>query len=210
MPPSEFERSVFVNCPFDDDYDHILQAILFCLIRFGLTPRIAKERSDSGENRLEKILEMIQASRFSIHDLSRSQASEAGEHYRLNMPFELGLDLGCRRFGRDPLPRKAILILETKRFGYQKAISDLAGSDVQAHNGNFQIAVRKVRNWLAEIGGFEQVGASGVLAEYEDFQEWRYEKLLAAEFSEKDIQDYSTAELLEEMYQWTDVGRPRS
>lgn len=94
-----FETNVFVNCPFDSEYDRIRQAILFCLIRFGLNPRIATERSDSGETRIEKILELVESSRFSIHDLSRCQARQAGEHYRLNMPFELGIDFGCRRFG---------------------------------------------------------------------------------------------------------------
>ena len=33
--------------------------------------------------------------------------------------------------------------------------------------------------------------------------------LLEAGFSHRDIQDYSTAELLEAMFKWTDQGRPR-
>lgn len=126
------------------------------------------------------------------------------------MPFELGLDLGCRHFGRKPFSSKVILILEAKRFLYQKTISDLAGSDVQAHNGEYETAVRKVRNWLTETGGFEQIGAARIVAEYEDFQEWRYEQQLAAGFSEEDFQDYSTAELLNAMIEWTDEGRPRN
>ena len=43
------------------------------------------------------------------------------------MPFELGLDFGCRRFGAGRLARKVILVLEQERFRYQAAISDLAG-----------------------------------------------------------------------------------
>ena len=37
----DFERSAFDNCPFDEDYEPILPAVLFCLARFGLRPRIA-------------------------------------------------------------------------------------------------------------------------------------------------------------------------
>ena len=198
-----------MNCPFDVKYEHILQAILFCLVRFGLKPRIATDRSDAGEARLDKILQLIESSRYSIHDLSRCQASEKGEHYRLNMPFELGMDFACRRYGSGLLSTKVILILEEKRYRYQKAIPDLAGSDIEAHGGKYETAVRKVRNWLTGLGGFELIGAARILAEYEDFQEWHYEQQLEAGFSEEDIQDYSTAEFLQAMYEWTDQGRPR-
>ena len=182
MSDSNFDRSVFVNCPFDGEYEHILQAILFCLVRFGLKPRIATERSDAGEARIDKILELIGSSRYSIHDLSRCQAREAGEHYRLNMPFELGLDFGCLNYGGEALSRKVILILEEEPYRYQAAISDLAGSDVEAHGGKYEIAVRKVRNWLTGLGAFERVGAASILAEYEDFLKWHYERQLEAGF----------------------------
>ena len=43
---------------------------------------------------------------------------------------------------------------------------------------------------------------------YTDFQEWYYEKQLAAGFSEDDIQDYPTSELLAAMTEWTTLGKP--
>ena len=210
MVSPNFDNSVFVNCPFDEEYRHILQAILFCLVRCGLTPRIASERTDAGESRVEKIIELIESSRYSIHDLSRCQAREAGEHYRLNMPFELGMDFGCRRYGGQPFSGKIILILEEEPYRYQAAISDLAGNDIEAHGGDYLTAVRKVRNWFAGLNGFQPVGAANILAEYEDFQEWYYERQLDAGFSEVDIQDYSTTELLNAMFRWVDEGRPRT
>ena len=199
---ADFDQNVFVNCPFDDDYDHILQAVLFCLVRFGLTPRIATERSDAGEPRISRLLELIYSSRYSVHDLSRCQAGNAGEYYRLNMPFELGMDFGCRHFGAGRLKDKVILVLEEQRYRYQAAISDLAGSDVEAHDGDYQLAVRKVRNWLAAMPGFEDIGAARVLADYEDFQEWYYKRQRSRGFSQEDIQDYATAELLRAMIEW--------
>jgi hypothetical protein len=53
------------------------------------------ERLDSGRPRIDKIISLIKESKYAIHDLSRLKAREAGEYYRLNMPFELGLDVGC-------------------------------------------------------------------------------------------------------------------
>ncbi|MPT22276.1 MAG: hypothetical protein E2577_04230 [Starkeya sp.] len=52
-------------------------------------------------------------------------------------------------------------------------------------------------------------GATRILAAYEDFQTWYYEQQLAAGFSERDIKDYPTAELLVAMKQWVaSDGRP--
>jgi len=204
---NDFDRSVFVNCPLDEDYDHILQAVLFCLVRFNLKPRIATERSDAGEPRISKILDLIRSSRYSVHDLCRCQARDRGEYYRLNMPFELGLDFGCRRYGSGRLGEKVILVLEEQRYRYQAAISDLAGSDIEAHQGNYQTAVRKVRNWLAGMPGFEGIGSARVLADYEDFQRWHIERQRNRGFSDDDIRDYSTAELLRAMFQWRKLSR---
>ena len=203
-----FSDCVFINCPFDKNYEPLLQAILFCVIYSGLTPRIATERSDSGEVRLEKILELIQGSRYSIHDLSRGQASAAGEYYRLNMPFELGLDYGCRLYFGHGREDKKMLILEAKPYRHQASISDLAGCDVQPHGDDFQKAVRKVRNWLVSEAGISIVGAGRILGAYANFQEWYYERQLAAGFSEDDIRDYPTSELLAAMSEWMSSGRP--
>lgn len=206
----DFVWNVFVNCPFDKKYDPILQAILFCLVRFGLNPRIASERSNAAEPRIEKIRELIQASRYSIHDLSRCQAKQVDEHYRLNMPFELGMDFGCRQYGGHPFSNKHFLILEERPYRYQAAISDLAGSDIAAHNGDHQTAVRKVRNWLVTcLPEATDVSAGTVFGEYEDFQEWYYRSQLDRGFSEQDIQDYSTSELLQAMIEWVSSGKPR-
>lgn len=209
MVHPNFDNNVFVNCPFDSEYEPILQAILFCLVRYGLTPRIATERSNAGESRIDKIKELVEASKYSIHDLSRCQAREAGEHYRLNMPFELGLDYGCCAYAGAPFETKQILILEEQQYRYQAALSDLAGADIEAHGGDYEKAVRKVRNWLTGMGGFQNLGAASIVSEYEDFQAWHLERQIAAGFSEDDILDFPTAELLQAMLAWAERGQPR-
>jgi len=203
-----FERCVFINCPFDEEYEPVLQAVLFCLVYLGFAPRLAKVENDSGDVRLAKIRRMIEESKFSIHDLSRCQSVRAGEHYRLNMPFELGVDYGCRQYAGGRFAQKRLLILEEKPFRYQAALSDLAGCDIQYHGGDFQKAVRKVRNWLAGEAAIQAAGASRILGAYVDFQAWHYERQLAAGHSEEDIQDYPTAELLAAMREWVATGKP--
>lgn len=74
-----FERNVFVNCPFDHEFYTVLRPLLFTIIYLRLNPRIALERLDSGEARIQKIIELIQESKYAIHDLSRIMAKTAGE-----------------------------------------------------------------------------------------------------------------------------------
>ena len=71
-----------------------------------------------------------------------------------------------------------------------------------------QRAVRKVRNWLVSEAAIEAPGAARVLARYVGFQGWYYQKQLAAGFSEDDIKDYPTSELLKAMLDWMQVGQP--
>lgn len=88
----DFERSVFVNCPFDEDFAPLLQAMAFCITDLGFFPRIAPENANNAANRLDRIIELIRSSKYGIHDLSRCKSRGTGEYARLNMPFELGLD----------------------------------------------------------------------------------------------------------------------
>jgi hypothetical protein len=182
-----FEESVFINCPFDKDFEPILQAILFCVIYLGFEPRSATESNDSSAVRLDKIRGLIENSKYSVHDLSRCQAKKKGEHFRLNMPFELGMDYGCREFFGNGRETKRLLILEEKPYRYQAVLSDLSGCDIKAHAADFQKAVRHVRNWLVSEANINAEGASRILGAYADFQEWYYEKQLAAGFSDEDI-----------------------
>jgi hypothetical protein len=203
-----FEKSVFINCPFDKDYEPILQAILFCHVYIGLKPRLATENNDSLTVRLDRIRVLIENTKYSIHDSSRCQATEKGEAYRLNMPFELGIDYGCRLYFGHGRESKKILVLEGERYRSRAAISDLSGCDIQAHAGNFETAVRKVRNWLVGEAGATTEGASRILRAYVDFQGWYYEQQLEAGFSDEDIQDYPTKELLNAMQDWVAKEKP--
>ncbi len=202
-----FEGSVFVNCPLDEAYYPLLRPLLFTIIYAGLTPRIALERMDSGESRITKIAGLVCDSKYAIHDLSRIKAKKRGELYRLNMPFELGLDVGCRLFANDRRCDKKCLILETERYRYQAAISDLSGSDIAAHHDKPTEMVAQVRDWLNSEASGNLPGPSHVWAAFTDFTAWSYDVLRVRGFSRADIRRLPVSELVEEMKSWVAMQR---
>jgi hypothetical protein len=206
--PPPFKRSVFINCPFDPEFAPILQAIAFCVVYLGFVPRLAPENADNAVARLDRIAELIRESKYAIHDLSRCKAKAADEYVRMNMPFELGLDHGCRRYGDDHLAEKSILVLEQTRYDYQKALSDISGWDIRVHDGDFEKAILHVRAWLVAKAGAKPVGAARIRGKYIDFQEWYWERERERGSSDKDIKAYPTNELLRAMQEWAGAGQP--
>jgi hypothetical protein len=124
------------------------------------------------------------------------------------MPFELGVDHGCRKFKGQPWNEKKLLILADRQYRHQKALSDIAGNDIEAHRNRFDNVVRKVRNWLVNEAGAPNVGAQRILNKYADFQEWYFEKHRAAGASDSDIKEYPTKEFLAGMIEWKGAGEP--
>ncbi len=197
-----FDENVFVNCPYDSEFKPLLRPLLFTVILAGLTPRLALERSDSGEVRFKKIVQLVRGSKYAIHDLSRVKAERAGEVFRLNMPFELGLDIGCRLFSEDHRREKVCLILERDRYGYQAAISDLAGSDLGVHADEPEEIVAVVRNWLCSEAECDLPGPSGIWGAFLDFMAADYLRLSANGYSNRDIQRLPISELIAHMQLW--------
>jgi hypothetical protein len=165
----DFEQCVFINCPFDDEYMPMLRVLIFTVIQCGFRPRTALERSDSGEVRIKKIVNIIGESKFSIHDISRIELLKTGELPRFNMPFELGIDIGSRELGNDLLKTKKCLVLEKERFRYQKVLSDISGNDIKAHDGDPIRLVKAVRNWFAENGVYGLASPNKIWDAYNEF-----------------------------------------
>jgi hypothetical protein len=166
----DYERSVFINCPFDDKYTPMFEAIVFAVIVCGFRPLCARVRLDSSEIRLNKIMELIESSRYSIHDLSRVELDEGSPLSRLNMSLELGLDLGCKRYGRSR-ENKSLLIFDAQPYRFQKYISDIGGQDVASHKNEPALAVASIRNWLrAESGRSDLPGPAALNVRYENFK----------------------------------------
>jgi hypothetical protein len=202
-----FNKNVFVNCPFDDDYRPLLRPLLFTIAYLGLKPRIALEELDSGSPRIQKIIGLIRISRYAIHDLSRLQARKKGEYYRLNMPLELGIDVGCRLFGRGQNRLKRCLVLEEQRYRYQAAISDLSGSDIGVHGRSPEALVTEVRNWLNSQAHVQAPGPARVWTAFLEFMSDNYDSLKERGFSDLDIENLQVGELMNCIDKWVSATR---
>lgn len=146
---SEYTRNVFLNCPFDPEYQPLLEAIVFATFDCGFSPRCALEVDDSSQVRIDRIARMIRDSRLAVHDISRTELDSATQLPRFNMPLELGMYLGAKLFGVGMQKRKAAIVLDSERYRYQKFISDIAGQDIRAHGGVADEAIRQVRDFLS-------------------------------------------------------------
>lgn len=168
--PRNYERNVFINCPFDEQYKDLFNAIVFTVQIAGFIPRCARESSNAGETRLHKLMTIISECKYGVHDLSRTELNENGLP-RFNMPLELGLDLGCKRFGSTLQKQKKLLVMDTDQFRYQQFISDIAGQDIEPHSGSIDLIIRNVRNWLSTESGETSIpGGVHMHITYKHFQ----------------------------------------
>jgi hypothetical protein len=133
---ARYEDSVFINCPFDEEYEKLFQALVFAIHDCGFVARCALEASDSGEVRIKKILDIIDECKFGIHDISRTELSRNTKLPRFNMPLELGLFLGAKQFDKKRTEQRVCLVLDKTKFRYQKFCSDIAGQDMKWAGGH--------------------------------------------------------------------------
>lgn len=93
-------------------------------------------------------MNIISECKYSIHDLSLTTLDSATGLPRFNMPFELGLDLGCRRFGNRVQREKISLVLDIEAHRYERFISDVKGQDITARGNTVGEVIGVVRDWL--------------------------------------------------------------
>jgi hypothetical protein len=79
------------------------------------------ETDDGAENRFAKIQAIVEQCRYGIHDLSRTESDGNPPLPRFNMPLELGLFIGARRYGNEEQKRKSVLILDVEQYRYQRS-----------------------------------------------------------------------------------------
>ena len=119
MDIEHYAENVFINCPFDDDYLILRNALLFAIFDCGFIPRCTLEEDDSGNVRLNKIQKIISECRFGVHDISRTELDGETQTPRFNMPFELGVFLGAKLFGNKQQKGKVCLVLDRDKYRFQ-------------------------------------------------------------------------------------------
>src|SRR6266478_4893698 len=169
--PAAPSASVFINCPFDKQYQPFFDATVFCVVACGFEPRCTLELTDAGEVRIENIYRLIAQCNHSVHDISRTEVEDQPFRLpRFNMPLELGIFLGAKRFGGRS-SQKRCLILDRAPYRYQRFISDIAGQDIPADDNNPRIVIRRVRDWLQAAPGNAAIpGGAAIWTRYRRFR----------------------------------------
>jgi hypothetical protein len=167
-----YDDRVFINVPFDRHYKKLFEALVFAVHDCGSVARCALETDDGSQVRLEKLYQIIAECRYGIHDLSRTTLDSRNRLPRFNMPLELGIFLGAKRYGNASQRLKSGLILERDQYRYQIYCSDIAGQDIRAHGNSVESAITAVRNWLngARGGGVAVPGPKKMAKRYLEFR----------------------------------------
>ncbi len=194
------ENNAFINCPFDNLYFPLLKPLLLTIIYIDLIPKIS-ETSDSGEARINHIVNLMSISKYSIHDLSRVEKIKKNDYPRFNMPFECGIDFGLKMSNIDSLNEKKFLILEREQFRYKSIISDISGNDIKAHKNDPEQMIKALRDWfkitLPKIPRYKVIWLS-----YAEF-EYDFEQILSSEgYDPKDINSLTFTDIIENMTTW--------
>lgn len=170
MVAKDYTSSVFINCPFDKEYLPIRNAIVFAVYDCGFIPRCALEESDGGNVRFEKIQRIITECKYGIHDICRTEADLQTGLPRFNMPFELGLFLGAKRYGNIEQKNKICLIFDRESYRYQRFISDIAGQDIRSHSNDPETTIGLVSEWLRTASRRRSIpGGNAITGRFQDF-----------------------------------------
>jgi hypothetical protein len=132
-------NQVFLNFPFNEDYEPLYVALVAGVTAFGATPRTVLE-IDTQRARLERLRTLIAECDASIHDLSCVEAFGDPPLPRFNMPFELGLTLGIHR------DEHRWFIFERVPYRASRSLSDLGGYDGAIHRGTPEGVLQAVTN----------------------------------------------------------------
>ena len=163
MQSIHYNDNVFINCPFDEKYKSLFDAMVFAVHDCGFIPRCALEEEDASQVRIDKIYSIIADCRYGIHDISRTELDENSGLPRFNMPLELGIFLGAKKFGIEEQKGKKCLILDTEPYRYQQFVSDISGQDIQAHNNRSREVITHVRNWLRAASRRETIPSGSII-----------------------------------------------
>jgi len=151
-PAIDPDLSVFINCPFDREFEPILDAIIFTIMCCGFSPRSARESERVSTPRIERIKGALFASKYSIHDFTRCRGEGNEGFARFNMPLEFGMAMALRLIEEvlqvNEDERHDWLLLVPSGHQYKKFVSDLAGYDPVEYDGTEETVVRAVIKWL--------------------------------------------------------------
>ena len=138
--------SVFLNIPYDSKFEDLYLAYIVGLTQLGLKVNLTLAVPNQG--RLDRIINLIEDSTVSIHDLSRIELTSGIP--RFNMPLELGLALYRSRATKG---RHRVFVFESKPYRMQRSTSDISGIDPQIHKKTPKGVMAGLRNIFYQADG---------------------------------------------------------
>ncbi len=143
--PPDLPR-VFINCPFDEAFEEHRDAIILACVGSGFYPTSAAVDGPGGTLRIDRIIDQLERSLLSIHDLSRTAGEGPENVARFNMPLELGMAM---YLAHSQPGRHTWLALVPDAVSRDRLISDLNGFDPEVYNGSIDQLVHRVTSFLA-------------------------------------------------------------
>ncbi len=189
----EYNNNIFINCRFDLVYQKIFHAMVYTITRCGFIPHCALEHDDASENRIDKIYRLIEVCRYGVHDISNIELDHSNNLPRFNMPFELGLFLSAKHFGNLKQRSKNIIIFEKEKFQSKVYLSDINGADPKAHNGDYALVMKHIRNWLTVSSNKRLPGYLSIQQEFNAFYSFTLPDMLqfaGLEYENVSFKDY--------------------
>ena len=191
-------RNIFINCPFDDQYQELFDALLFAVYFCGCKPRCALEIDNGAQIRLEKIFIIIKDCDLGVHDISRTELTK-NNLPRFNMPLEFGLFLGAKKFGSSKQKQKSCMIFDSERYRYMEFLSDIAGQDIKSHNNDYKEIIKKTRNWLNTFPTLQPLpGAVSIINKYNNYLLDKPSILSSLNLIDDDVQYADKTQIIEE------------
>ncbi len=123
--------------------------MVFSTICCGFIPRCAIESGTASLSRMDRIVQAIHSSKYSIHDLSRCRGECETNLARFNMPLELGMAITERFAEAQIKDQHDWLLLVPEGHLYKRFVSDLADYHPSVHDGTVGTVVPAVMAWLA-------------------------------------------------------------
>ena len=172
---------VFLNYPFDCDFESMAQAMHFCVIAGGLIPVCAKDLSVPDRPRLEMLVDAISNCQYSAHDLSRFTGMGDRNLARFNMPLELGMAI-FHAVTTSPLGHCYAIFVPTDH-DYHAFVSDLSGLDPICYHNDETELLSRMCEWLRRVvqtGAFVDHATSEIMDRYLEFKQ-RLSRLRASD-----------------------------
>lgn len=132
---------VFINCPFDQEYEPLFDALVFVAVAYNFMPTTSYADDDISATRIDRLRRQLEEAPFSVHDLSRCTGEGEFNVARMNMPFELGMAIMRQHLGESVAGLSSHQWAAFVPTGHlaDQFISDLAGYDLFEYGGKEDI-----------------------------------------------------------------------